>query len=38
MTMEKVSGYLRYYDRICLVNLEELDRETFEEYVRRIIL
>lgn len=37
-TMEKVSGYLRYYDRICLVSLEELDRETFEEYVRRIIL
>jgi hypothetical protein len=37
-TVEKVAGYLRYYDRICLVTLEELDGETFAEYVRRIIL
>lgn len=38
VTVEKVAGYLRYYDRICLVSLEELDGETFAEYVRRIIL
>jgi hypothetical protein len=36
--LEKVKGYLRYYDRIGLVTLEELDGETFGEYVRRIVL
>ena len=36
--VEKVAGYLRYYDRIGLVKLEELEGETFNEYVRRIVL
>jgi hypothetical protein len=36
--VEKVASYLRYYDRIGLVKLEELDGETFNEYVRRIVL
>ena len=36
--VEKVASYLRYYDRIGLVKLEELDGETFNEYVSRIVL